>query len=280
MAQVSTRHSQNAIDELALIIHFQHDIHPSEVESIKALSSDLTEFKHVEDVNTLTVNFDSVSAKQVKQRIGGVVLSTSETADKRAEWLIRVEGNRVIIACSDYSHWADIWAKAYSYFQELFKLIRIETNPIIEVAFQCTDKLSTLATKASEEYSNRINFDESSIFLPKGIFKRERDVWHVHQGWFEKFPTNACGIEVGLHNLNIGTQWSDDYNIHLTTISHLVRYRDLSIALTEDFISQTIESGILSQMMNEAHKYNKAVLLDLLNKERLDQIGLKESKNV
>lgn len=266
--------SKNAIDEIAFMVFFKNEFDDVALDKLfslrEELSGALPDSKVIDSVRLVV---DKQSPQLPVTKPGGFVCGKySATQKDRFEWSLRVDGNRVVVACSEFDDWDIIWPQARNYlFSVVDKFEEISKNPIVEVVFQCTDKF---VTQDSETYSARDIFNPDSRYISPNIFMLNDSLWHLHQGWF-LYPSN--GQVQALHNLNVTAQ-KQEGSTHETAINHIVRISRADKAPITDkdaFLgSQGADDGYLSATMIEAHKSNKRVLLGLLNAEMLNLIDL------
>ena len=265
---------KNAISEIAFVVLFEKELDDKTLLKLTALedelSSDLPEF----EVTTIVKMLVGPQSPQMPvSKPGGVVCSKKADADpSRLEWSVRVEANNIIVACSEYTNWKDVWEKSKGFLFSALDKFDLKENPAIELVFQCTDKF-TFDEDISKYQIGEV-FDLESDYLTRKVTAKNRDAWHIHQGWFE-FPSNETRA---LHNLNLNAHKQDKNQSHETAINHLVKVRmtDGSSVNSRDVLcGNDREIGYLENVMIAAHESNKNVLLNLLNDDMSKAIGLK-----
>ena len=208
--------------------------------------------------------------------LGGVLCSkSSESREGRLEWSLRVEANKIVVACSEFDTWETVWPVAKKYLYSAIKKFNLLENPVREVIFNCVDKF----TYAGELDNYQVTdvFNSESRYLTRNVIDRNASSWHIHQGWF-LFPNK--GAVQALHNLNISV-FSPDDSAHETAINHQIKVRKSDGRPIDDIdllLGTDDEIGYLEESMIECHDSNKEVLLGLLSTQMLEAISLEASK--
>ena len=188
------------------------------------------------------------------------------------EWSVKIEANNIIVACSEYTNWEDIWRKAKGFLFTALKKFNIEENPVIEIVLQCVDKFTFDEDLDKFQISEIFNLD--SEYLSRNVTIKSSNFWHLHQGWFESFNEEMKA----LHNLNLSACKKDKDQPYETAISHLVKISmkdESSINDINTLCGNNQKTGYLEGAMDAAHKSNKDVLLNLLSHDMANKIGLK-----
>ena len=275
MSKTTPIRGRNAIDEIAFVILFEKELDDKTLLKLKALETELaSDLPSFGVSNVVQVVLDAQNLRMPVFKLGGVVCFKKVDAESpRMEWFVRVEANSIVVACSEYTSWDEVWNKAKGFLFAVLEKFTIEENPIVEIVLQCVDKF--IFSEDISEYRISEVFDFESDFLTQNLTTKNPDAWHLHQGWFEN-PANRTRV---LHNLNLNAHKQDQTQPHETAINHLVKVRmaDGSPVSSHDVLCGNDNSaGHLENVMTAAHESNKTVLLNLLNDNMLSAIGLKD----
>lgn len=275
----------NAIDEIAFALHFKTLFAGDEkfIEDLIGLAHDVHELLPDHEVTkAVTLQINSLQANdQATEKPSGIICyKKSEKVPDRREWKLQVEGNWIVIGCSEYTSWKQISATAKQLLQAAITKLNLSVNPIVEIVYQCADKFTCHGDKTSLKEV----FNTDSDFLTRHIILNDPSSWHVHQGWFTE--SDKAGATF-LHNLNINMHnrsllspdGAQQESVHETIISHFIRVQksnDLEISSSEELMG-SLENGkpnYLDDVLNIAHDLNKSVVKQLLSAEMQQKIGL------
>ena len=274
MAIVEPISTANAIDEIAFVVLFKENFDRSTIEKIKELHSSLSaELTHIEPIKVMQVKVDSAageSSTAFSQLSGYKLFKPSITKQGRFDWSLIVEGNNIVVGCSAYSRWNEVWPKARGFLEQAVTRIHGSGNAVVEIGFQCVDRFKTDIRSEADYHVDQI-FNSDSSFLTRAVFEKNQVAWHVHQGWFVE---SADSLRTGLVNLNISTNLAD---MHITTINHVVKTKRTDGALvdTGELFNSDLSNSYIDLVINRAHSLNKEILLNLLNEDMLQKIGLR-----
>jgi len=274
MSKTTPIRGKNAIDEIAFVILFEKELDDKTLLKLAALEEELSaDLPNFEAFNVVQMVLDPKNLRTPVSKPGGVVCSKKVDAESlRMEWSVRVEANNIIVACSEYTNWEEVWTKAKGFLFAALDKFNIQENPIIEIVLQCVDKFTF--DEDIREYQIGEVFHLESNYLTRNITTNSPNAWHIHQGWFE-FSDNKTRA---LHNLNLNAHKQNKNKPHETVISHLVKTRMTDGSPINDKIilyGNRKDTGYLEDVMTAAHESNKKVLLNLLNDDMLNAIGLK-----
>ena len=263
---------KNAIDEIAFVVLFEKDLNDEALSGLKELATGLSaELPILEATNLVQVQVNPNNLSQPMTRENGFICSKKSSINsERMEWSFRVDSNRLIVACSEYTRWDDVSMKAKKILLSAVKKCDLAINPVVEVVCQCTDKF--VLNESFGKYTIDEVFNKDSGYLTQHVVSKELDAWHIHQGWYWK-----AGSVNALNNLNINTRIQGNQS-HETVISHLIKFRkndDSAVTDADLFCGRDDKGGYLEDVMDHAHKMNKEVLLNLLSEDMTKTIGLK-----
>lgn len=268
----------NAIDQVAFVIKLQKDLDDATFNKLLGLKNELEgDFPAFDIINVMQMVLDDKAPRLPVSKQGGVTLvKKSDVDEARAAWSIRVEGNNIVVTCSEFSTWANVWAKAESYLITAVNKFDLSENPIVELVFQCIDKFIETGNLSECRVDNI--FSKTSDYLTKNTFNLNPLAWHLHQGWFSSHFNETIKA---LNNLNLSAHLSGQSNdVHETIINHIVNIRKEDGALITSFSdlcgSGTGGASYLSEAMLLGHQLNKEVLENLLSESMANKIGLVE----
>lgn len=168
--------------------------------------------------------------------------------------------------CFQYVNFEQFKMEVQNYLLPLLE--KLPNNLIVnEVGFIVDDRFMFDQALTDENYSVLELFRENSRYLTPASYANG-PLWHVFQGWFDKWDTNKCRL---LNQLNISNTIVQSNQEVLTRIEHKVLFRPVLVQLTLDDILR--EYGV-TQICERAHSSNVSVLKELLNDNKLQKIGM------
>lgn len=280
MTTVNPVRQNNAIDEIAFAAHFKLPLAGEQfLKDLRDLATEVSDLLPDHEItNSLTFQLNAQqSTNQASTKASGIVCyKKSEKVPNRQEWTLRVDGHRIIVACSEYSSWDKVSGQAKELLFKALKKIDVQPNPVVEVVLQCVDKFETEDANTTAKDV----FDTDSIYLTKHVIENGGSSWHIHQGWFKDIDEIQAKL---LNNLNINT-YNKPYikngiivqgqTINETIVSHLVRIQRTDNPELSNIEELTADDGYLAKAFDAAHDLNKEAIRDLLNNAMLDKIGL------
>lgn len=268
----------NAIDEIGFIIFFEKELDDPTLFSLFELEATFSDsLPQYNVVKIVKMHVDHEKPQMPTAKPGGILCSKpSESREGRLEWSVRVEANKIVVACSEFDTWETVWPTAKRYLFSAVKKFNLLENPVREVVFNCVDKF--IFEGDLDSYKITDVFDSQSRYLTRNVTERNASSWHIHQGWF-LFPSN--GDVQALHNLNISVFTPDGKPLE-TVINHQIKVRKSDHKSIDDINllldAEDGKSGYLDVSMNECHDSNKDVLLGLLSTDMLKAINLKAAE--
>lgn len=267
--------SKNAIDEIAFIVLFEKELDDKTLFSLLELQNEFAStLPSFDIVKVVKMHVDHQNPQMPVTKPGGILCSKpSEFQKDRVEWSVRVESNKILVACSEFDSWERIWPIAKEYLFTTVRKFNLLKNPVKEVVFNCVDKFIYQGDPEGYQVSDVFNL--ASRFLTKNVIDLNSPSWHIHQGWF-LFPSS--GTIQALHNLNINV-FTPDEKPHETTISHQIKVRRENgdpIKEIDLFLGVDGREGYLERSMVQCHDSNKGVLQGLLCPEMLEAISLEK----
>lgn len=254
-------HGAHSIVEAAFALDFANVFDERAVEAVLLLQESLREeLPRIERLNAITFHMQQgVTAPPATRPSGAIFQSVKQ--DGSPAWVLRAEGQRIVVNCLDYLRWADAWSRAQRYLSMATQAVMTGENPIVGAALQYIDQF---VRQGEQGYSATEVFSRESIYLTRKAFDSGA-LWHVHEGWFEQSEDFGARC---LNILNIGTNKVAE--VHTTTIDHnqLFQLRERPIAELAGLRER------LDSMMQYMHQRNKNVLTGLLGREMSQRIGL------
>lgn len=183
--------------------------------------------------------------------------------DSRPLWSVKFSGYDLIVECTVYSRWAEVWKTAGQYLSEAFELVRSKQTDvnIVDFRLQVTDQFRA----ADEVYKATDLFTEGNRYLSPLAYDG-RQIWNNAVGWFE-----TEGDVRYSDTLAVQAQGHEDGSTvtapYLVTIQHFVR------AVTAGDPAPEIER--LDEVITKLHERNKNVIGEILSKDMRERIGLK-----
>lgn len=254
--------SANAIDAVAFAIVFNREFNEKEQNKLlglqKVFEKDLPQFSQDMLVDT-KIESETVIKQDVKK--SGIRLQKIE-ADGKISWVLHILSNQIIITCSSYDRWNNVWNNVDKYLKESVKLLDLADINVNAVVLQYIDKFTE---NNGKKYNVKNVFNSETEYLTSNV-KNIGKLWHVHQGWFEDVPNK----EKILHVLNLGT--IDNSEKILTTIDHSLRLQFVEKPkVAKKFFDKNKEYKKTFELL---HEKNKNLLKSLLNKKQCEAIGL------
>lgn len=276
----------NAIDEIAFVLQFKEFFSGKElVKELINLHTELEESLPSYDITNsfmFQVGAQPIENVRPDKQIGVVCYKLSDKDPNRHEWALRVDANKIIVTCSEYTNWDEVSKRAVRYLRAALFKVNLEDNPVVEIGYQCVDKFIC----PDENFSFGDLFENEPEYLTPHIVQNTPEAWHVHQGWFEKL-TSVTAARM-LHNLNINMHHKQHIENGVPTedrhreaiVSHLIRIQNVKSfekGSDENLVGKkAVEANYLTAVLNEAHDSNKKVIKKLLCKDMRQKIGLQD----
>ncbi|MDK9705645.1 MAG: hypothetical protein OEL83_01230 [Desulforhopalus sp.] len=196
-----------------------------------------------------------------KHQIAGVSLQKLSEKTNKPAWILRTEPQSIVVSCFDYGRWDVESKKAIDDLTKVINIVDDGRNPVVQLILHVVDRF---IGGPYETYKINQVFNTRSRYLSKQAVE-SGPLWHVHQGWFEGVHEK---VEKILHNLNLSTNQTPQGIV--TTIDHNARYA---------FVKPTSASVLndvsyVKDIFDLLHAANKAVLIDLLNKNQCRKVKL------
>lgn len=275
MSNTTPIRGKNAIDQIAFVIVFKKPLVDRDLLELLGLRDDLSqELPDFKKIDVVQMAMDPSNPRLPVSKLGGMSYGKKSIKNEsRFEWSLRIENNNIIVACSEYTKWLDVWVKAKEYLNLALEKCDVSGNPVVELVFQCMDKF--INSEHPDNYTIEDVFDINSDYLTKHVALHSPKAWHINQGWFQEL---LDGQIQSLNNLNLNAQIIDAQP-HETIISHVIKMKKVDTPEIDNVgILNGGDSsvGYLENAMKAAHILNKSVLLDLLHADMAKTIGLSD----
>lgn len=253
---------KHAIDVASFIVFFEHPFEANIVDSLPGLHERLkADYPTFNLSKTMEVN---LTGNEISQKVGvssgGVFQKIRE--DGRPTWTLRVEGNTIVVSCTEYQRWNDISSKALDHIKAAIAFVKSDGNAVSSLIHQIVDRF---VTANRDEYDISQVFNTQSPYLTGQALKAGK-FWHVFQGWFDD-KTELGGKLLNVLNLSTA---ENPANISITTtIDHAAHLRFNSPKALDELDDKFIRTAF-----DELHEANKSVIRQLLTNDQLKAIGL------
>lgn len=254
MAVSSGGSNNNAIDAMAFVLHFDSPFAHTALQSVSPDLLDRLRYPRFDHVRMQRVDIQN-GFSHVQQSHMAFPLWQKYRQDGRVVHELRCETESIVFLCTDYTRWDEVLPQALSDLKSLADSIASEKN-VVKVSLQTTDKFTLDGTEKAFDSLLSAN----SRYLTQNIVQTESKLWHVHQGWFVDTEMGRCLNVLNTSVVENGTVM-DVIIDHIsdTGLNNPCSLRDLNIKALFDL----------------AHDSNKKILLDLLQDQIKDTIGLK-----
>ena len=182
--------------------------------------------------------------------------------DSRPLWSLRFRGFDLVVECTAYSRWDEVWITASKFLEEAFAFIK-QHQPdlhILDFRLQVTDQFTT--SEKSMDFSEL--FKKGNKYVPP-LAHEGTQLWNTAVGWFEDH-----GSVKRNQTLAIQIQGTSEEGVirepYMITIQHFTRAE-----IVGDIQADTAR---LNDIITTLHLENKRVMTELLEQSALERIGL------
>jgi uncharacterized protein (TIGR04255 family) len=195
-----------------------------------------------------------------KSFIGGILFSTSQEVTPTARSVL-LSRNGCIVSIPDYTR----WAAALKDVEKYLKIVLDEIGPLRPISVIGLQYTDTFSWKDDPAELNLEEVFSSDHFVPKNILQ-QKNLWHLHQGYFQKHSTPVS--HVLLENINLETHDNNGLRVIQITGSHRATLENLM------WQSHMKNKDNLFSMFSALHQANKTMLSKLLMPEVRNRINL------
>lgn len=181
-----------------------------------------------------------------------------------------VDGHSVASNCYNYSRWATIAPKCIESLIAGIDLLQACEMKVSRISLVVLDKFISEKPVEQADFSNFLS--EESRYFTKYANPTRKDLWHIHQGWFEK---SRSFDNAKLHNsINIDVNKGQKGNCE-TLILNQISYFWENVTTSPKY--SEISSRLIS-LFDDLHIINKQIMLDILDASMSKRIGLEGTK--
>jgi uncharacterized protein (TIGR04255 family) len=261
---------KNAIEEIAFVVRLAQPLSTEamgQLESVReALKDALPAAGQLTGV-TVTVPPGGLPMVQ-NQKAAGLFLQRLREDQRSATWSLKVDEHAVVVNCTDYTRWAQIWPEAKHFIAIALKAVKADLGGINGGALQVVDRFIYDSPPESIEYALTDVFQEDSPYLTPNV-KAVGRLWHVYQGSFSEFALEGTPGRL-LTVLNLSSSITGDSKL-VTTIDHLAQ-----VDLAGSIKGGAVAGFVLDELFQRLHDANRAVLESTLSLDMLRAIGMRQ----
>lgn len=261
----------HAIAAVAFALNFNRPLNEGEIAKAKQIEPAVREFlPGTVSIGPPVAGFSltgvSLPGPQLSPLPTGIIFQRVKP-DATPSWLLTAQQNTIAAQCMEYTRWADVWRRVRTWFSQLYSLVKSPDLSLNSISLQYKDQFS--ATKPLDGDILEKLFRTDTPYLPPRTFKN-RELWHVHQGWYLPItePIYISGRKLNV--LNISTQ--DPGTSIALTVDHLFRYEiddgDPPLFTNGD------GSALIDVVIEDLHAQNKSLLRNLLSAQMARRIRL------
>jgi uncharacterized protein (TIGR04255 family) len=263
----------NAIDSIAFVVHLSRSLSPDEVNALFSLQDRLkTEFPRFDAVNEVSMQLASPETQaQSVIRTAGVQMQRFLQSGK-PEWLLKAANSELVVSCTAYTRWAEVWGRANRLFSEIAGLLSERTLHCTAVTMQVVDRFES-AYERSMTYQMSDVFTDACPYITTHA-RESGPQWHVYQGWFENASFENQNEARVLNVLNLTSAIVG--NKLNAVVDHTLQAQFFDRILDP---SQQLQIGPstlshIGKAFEALHTKNKTVLQNTLAANQLNAIGM------
>ena len=261
----------HALVEMVLVLEFQNPLFLNE-DSVAAVRRSLEgELPNFEQPNALFIGISQDGQPLGEPPPPPAIFSlTKPDSDGEPEWIVRVDGHRLMVHCLDYSRWSISFNKAVSIIKEV--LAHADgALALANASIKIVDAFKGVGDK--EYFNSAILLDRDSGLLNASVFNSGYR-WHQHTGWFED-ASEGCETLVRL-NLDCAERaLSDGFKEIYVVISNSFTLRGLFAGDSVQPVGFALDDDGWSRMTTEFGHYhwrNKTILQSILQNKVIEKI--------
>lgn len=263
MNYVHACNKNNAIKVVAFAFEFARELDDKVIENFIDMyekDSILKEkFQEKKPHQGVTIKIDDMGQQISHSTLSGVTLESIKNG--ALDWTFQFRKDAMIVTCSNYTAWNNIWPESKSLFEKVLNLV--ETQEIRLAGIEYIDEF--IIKDNSMPWKEEL-FKVDSKYIPSYVFDNE-DFWHVHQG-FMLTKNDPMDFKL-LTNLNMDFRQNEDSQDYFLSM----RTQHKSILIENKKFNKLFAS--IDKIFETSHDISKEMMNDLLSKEMLDSINLK-----
>lgn len=263
MNYVHACNENNAIKVVAFAFEFTREVSDKVIEdfiNIYENDSSLKEkFQEKKPHQGITIKIDDTGQQVSHSALSGVTLESIK--NDILEWTFQFRNDAVIVTCSKYTSWNEIWSESRGFFEKVLNIVKEQEIRLVGIEYIDEFIVSDNLMPWKQEL-----FKVDSKYIPSYIFDNE-EFWHVHQGFLltKKEPIDFKLLT----NLNIDFKQNDGSEDHFL----YMRTQHKSIFLESKKLNELFTD--IDKIFEISHNLSKEMMNNLLSEEMLDNINLK-----
>ncbi len=248
---------ENAIELSSFILIFERSFNKNELQSLRRLKSkfkeDLPVFNEI--INSVNVSIERHNIKNSNETIGFLLQSFKDNG--KPSWILKIEENTIEVTCFSYDNWDAVWEKVNHYFLET--LVALENdNKLVICILIMVDKF------IFDNYNIQDIFSLETPYLTQNVLNGQSgDLWHIHEGWFDKLEDKTYLNALNLSIIN-------ESNLIITNIENTIQRQFIN---SPQVISE-FKAVLMGEVFSLLHTKNKETLKQLLSQAQLKRMGL------
>jgi uncharacterized protein (TIGR04255 family) len=269
----------NAVESAAFVFGFGRPFALKEVEALFSLEARARdELPSYTTIQTLQFNLAEPSqgpSAPASQQVTGVLLQKFRP-DGKPEWVLRADGNQIVVNCTRYTRWADVWASSRRFLLMAAQSVDAPTNGVTTFALQFTDKFVYAAPPPSD-YSPAEVFKVGSKYLTAQASSSGMQ-WHVHQGWFIDQGDLPLAPTRTLHVLNLSSAILEDRLTAIVDHTAHIQLKEGKALRVKALLGGDDDplggSSLVNSVFTSLHQQNLEILRETLSVKQVAAIGM------
>ncbi|MAZ09296.1 MULTISPECIES: TIGR04255 family protein [unclassified Limnobacter] len=232
------------------------------VTKVSEVCNPSTGFTVVNPLNEVEFKVENGKSNIRHRQIGREFVKPSESGG--VDWVISVGAKIVSCTCFVYDRWAPVKEFSFSYLERILQSAKTLDVGVNAIALEYQDVFNVRTGDPREATHSLFNL--SSSYLPTNL-KNFDGLWHVNQGWFQRF--DDCHTVLNI--LNINTQQAND--VITARIHGVHRITDNNVLKGVAGFQLDVLSN-MNEWFDSLHQQNKETLRNLLSSEATESISL------
>lgn len=264
MSNVRPCNDNNAIKVVAYALDFAQEIDENLIKQVislynadEELNQDLTRSQPQQSFNIAITN-----GVQVQQETLGGILFENFAGGSEPVWSLVLRKNGLAVTCRDYTRWDSIWPQAKGYLSKIISLLN--DIPVASTTLEYVDEfiIDNIHSAWKEEL-----FKQDNSYIMNNVFNI-KDFWHSHHGYFTQ--SESSSVDKVLNTINIEYVQEEPRKISKIVIRTQHKSLISGILISDSFLNE-----VFSEIIENNHRFNKEILIDLLSDSVLESIKLK-----
>tara|TARA_R110000868_G_C10919814_1_gene765590 strand:- start:1162 stop:1977 length:816 start_codon:yes stop_codon:yes gene_type:complete len=183
-------------------------------------------------------------------------------------WRLRIEGDKILVNCLDYSRWDQVSAKAYELLNKISAPLFASNATIEQILLQYLDRFEWQGDRAAYDAGQLLKPD--SAMMPAHIFDRG-PLWHCYQGWFFDIAAERHQRVLERVQITSALESGEDTKLLVTIDDFMQLKMEEPLSFEQAFRN---ENGTAKPLFELLHANNKSTLNQLLTDEMTNRIEL------